>query len=342
MTKPRISEAGRVTDGRATPGEYPDTPLLVEALGRVLRPRPSTIDLIVVDRRRLRGSTFPVEIVTARVAADRIVSLFCKYEAGLAHEGFGHRGGVRHEAKVYAKILGPLRCSTPAFIGRHIDRHTGDTWLFLEAVGAPSIANAPGAQSPASLRAAANWIGRFHRDLASRTRAFPFLSRYGVAYYRGFVDRVWRFSVGRRRQYPWLREVCDRAGEFIALLLDAPTTVVHGEYYPGNIVVTEGRTCPVDWESAAVAPGELDLSALTEGWPQALADECAREYTDARWPGGAPAGFHRTLAAARLYWSFRWLGSRQRALSDDRRSESRLQRLREQAVAWASDDGRAS
>ena len=63
--------------------------------------------------------------------------------------------------------------------------------------------------------------------------------------------------------------VCQRADEFIAQLLAAPRTMIHGEFYPGNILYEKGRICPVDWESAAIAAGELDLAALTEGWQPA-------------------------------------------------------------------------
>jgi hypothetical protein len=35
---------------------------------------------------------------------------------------------------------------------------------------------------------------------------------------------------------------------------------------------------------------------------------CEREYSRVRWPDGAPRRFRRSLAAARLYLNFRWLG----------------------------------
>jgi hypothetical protein len=68
----------------------------------------------------------------------------------------------------------------------------------------------------------------------------------------------------------------------------------------------------VDWESAAIAAGAIDLAALTEGqhWPVALVRRCERAYRIARWPDGAPSGFARALDAARVYLHFRWLGER--------------------------------
>jgi len=54
------------------------------------------------------------------------------------------------------------------------------------------------------------------------------------------------------------------------------------------------------------------LAALTEGkhWPVEIVRQCVREYLRSRWPDGAPAGFARTLDAARIYLHFRWLGER--------------------------------
>jgi hypothetical protein len=68
----------------------------------------------------------------------------------------------------------------------------------------------------------------------------------------------------------------------------------------------------VDWESAAIAPGEIDLAALTEGrhWPSEIVQECRRAYVSSRWPEGSPCSFQRTLDMAQMYLHFRWLGER--------------------------------
>jgi len=64
----------------------------------------------------------------------------------------------------------------------------------------------------------------------------------------------------------------------------------------------------VDWETAAIAPGEIDLATLTEGWPPEVSRQFEAEYQRARWPGGSPAGFQRNLDVARVYMQLRWLG----------------------------------
>jgi len=86
----------------------------------------------------------------------------------------------------------------------------------------------------------------------------------------------------------------------------------------------------VDWESAAVAAGETDLAALTEGpWAEEIVRQCESEYQCARWGSGRPADFERRLDAARLYLHFRWLGERPDSNTADREKASwRFKELR--------------
>jgi thiamine kinase-like enzyme len=94
----------------------------------------------------------------------------------------------------------------------------------------------------------------------------------------------------------------------INVLLAQPPTIIHGEYYPKNVLIRESTVYPVDWESTALAAGEIDLAALTDRWPPALVTEAEHAYAHARWPGGTPSGFSKALDAARLYVQLRWLG----------------------------------
>ena len=314
---------------------YPDIEALTKVLTKVLlRKTTSHATVQILDRWKFReGSTFPVEIVSCRMPDGRNLSVFCKYEAGRSHQGHGHRGGLRYEADVYEKILSPSRCSAPAFLGRHYRRSTGDTWLFLESLDGKSIANTHRLNTTVALSAVARWIGRFHASFALHARPFSNIKRYDARYYRGFVNRAIEFSKGRRRQSPWLIAVCRRADEFISELLRAEPTIIHGEFYPGNILYKGRRVCPVDWESAAVAPGELDLASLTEGWSPDLRARLEGAYMAARWPDRTPAEFTRTLTAARLYWAFRWLGDTQQRF-DSHKSGARLAQLFEEAQRW--------
>jgi hypothetical protein len=64
----------------------------------------------------------------------------------------------------------------------------------------------------------------------------------------------------------------------------------------------------VDWESAALGPGEIDLATLTDRRDEEVVRRCEVAYREARWPQGAPPGFTRALDLTRLYVHFRWLG----------------------------------
>ena len=94
------------------------------------------------------------------------------------------------------------------------------------------------------------------------------------------------------------------------MLLSVPQTVIHGEYFPMNILYRDGVIYPIDWESGAIAVGEIDLASLTADWPSEIVQECEHEYERWRWPDRSPSDFRKVLDAARLYWLFRWLGDR--------------------------------
>jgi hypothetical protein len=258
--------------------------------------------------RRTRNpyaSTFPSEIVTCRLPGGEVRRLLCKY-AGTrdrAHLAHGHRHGVAYEAEVYRRVLVPLRAGTPGFFGSH-GRGPGRVCLALDYLSDAERLEHAAAAAPL----AARWAGQFHRASAALAPAVG-LTCYGPTYYGGWVRRFRRFARVLQRREPWLAALCDRFAEVSAVLSAAPV-VIHGEFYPKNILVHDGAVFPIDWESAAVAPGEIDLASLTEGWPQETVGECVRAYQEARWPAGAPPAFDRTLDAARVYLAFRWLGDR--------------------------------
>jgi thiamine kinase-like enzyme len=77
-----------------------------------------------------------------------------------------------------------------------------------------------------------------------------------------------------------------------------------------NVLARGREVYPIDWESTAIGPGEVDLAAILEGWPRGIQQRIAEAYARARWDGTPPAGNSERLVAARLYWEFRWLGER--------------------------------
>jgi aminoglycoside phosphotransferase (APT) family kinase protein len=184
------------------------------------------------------------------------------------------------------------------------DSVTGQTTLLIDYV---EDATRLDFAEPAALLDAARWIGEFHRLNEPRVTALAgCVYRYDSSYYLGWAQRALEFSRDANR--PWLAALAARFETLAGELLSSSSTVIHGEYYPKNILVRGCEIAPIDWESAAIAAGEIDLASLVEGWDDGDTRACMTEYNRARWPHGAPAEFERRLAIAGMYWAFRWLG----------------------------------
>ena len=157
----------------------------------------------------------------------------------------------------------------------------------------------------------AAWSGRFHAEQEKRCNdpALSFLIDYDATYYARWARRTAENAAATQAEYPWLNELCRRWEETLLELLALPRTVIHGEYYPKNILLHEGAVYPVDWESAALARGEIDLAALTDHGDPEIVLRCEAAYRSARWPEGPPPEFARAMDVARLYIHLRWLGA---------------------------------
>jgi len=292
----------------------PDLDRLTAGLAAVLRPDGSADRVTVLEREKnLNESSFRTEIVTCRVGRRRSpLPLFIKYGTSHFNRAFGHRGDVAFEARVYRDVLQPLRMSTPTFYGLYETGDPGVAWLIIEYVkDGIRTSQCP---DPKAMIHAARWIGRFHAANQRRPqmRRLAFLRRYDEAYYRGWSQRTERLYAPWRTLFPWVAPMCREFRRRIPTLLKAPHTVIHGEYFGANILYQNGTSRPLDWQSTAVAPGEIDLVSLTHSFPTPVRERCEREYTKSRWPGGAPDAFDEIVAAARLYVDFRWLGDPKR------------------------------
>jgi hypothetical protein len=283
-------------------------------------------------------STHPAEIVTCRSGGGTTLRLLCKYSGGADNLAHGHRGGIAYEAEVYRRVLAFPEASTPRFHGTYVDPETGWIWIVLEYLdGCLRIEKVA---DDDALPRAARWLGAFHAvqgRLAGRP-SHAFLPRYDEQYYAGWVARARRFARPLAGAFPWFASVCDAAGDLFEPLLSAPQTVIHGEFYPHNVLMQNRRVMPVDWESAAVGAGEIDLAALTDGWGERISRASMTAYLRARGPAGCPAAMVRRLDAARAYLCFRWLGDRP-ALTMRKISRERFDTLRSSAIRLGVLDG---
>lgn len=308
--------------------QIPDLQTLVSNLSSVLKENKATKYQVTILARESNpyASTFPSEIVTCQLAEGSTLQILCKYEAGQNHNSYGHRGGISYEAEVYKHILEQVPIRTPTYYGDYKDKISGETWLFLEHFA--KLMPLRCTSDLAVIRAAASWLGKFHKANESllSEASIRFLNRHDADYYIGWAKRTMLYVGNLHQHYPWLEMLCKQYEKTIVTFLESPVVIIHGEYYPENILFFEHKIYPVDWESAAVAIGEIDLTSLTENWPVEFANEAKEEYQLARWPEGTPAGFEQKIEAAQLYWHFRWLGD-QSEWSQDKVATNQTERL---------------
>jgi aminoglycoside phosphotransferase (APT) family kinase protein len=247
-------------------------------------------------------------VVTCRLSGGDNHRLFCKYGTG-GHDAHGHRGGVGYEAEIYRRVLVATGLPVPRFYGAAAAGPAGEVWLAIGYLE-PSL-RLRDSRDLSHWENAAAWSGRFHAEQEARNgeASLSFMIEYDAAYYAGWARRTVEYAAALDLNFPWLAGLCQRAQTALLDLLDGTRTVIHGEYYPKNLLVNDGTIYPVDWESAALGRGEIDLATLTDRCDPEIVLRCERAYQQARWPQGAPLDFIRALDLARLYVHLRWLGA---------------------------------
>jgi hypothetical protein len=191
----------------------------------------------------------------------------------------------RREPYVYRELLGGS--GTAEFVAYDEERE----WLVLEKVEGTELYQVGELELWAG---ALRWLARLHERFLGLAHRAPLL-RYDQAFFRLWPERASLDLPGY-----------DAVVEQLAAL---PTTLVHGELYASNVLVSQDRVCPVDWELAGVGPGVVDVAALTMGWPdeerRMLVDAYLGELRDPPEPEDVDrAALH--LAVQWLAWSEDW------------------------------------
>jgi len=287
-----------------TPLPLPDDATLAAVLGSLLAR--DGVATLVARRPNACFSSSPTEIVTLALPDGTRRELFVKYGRPARDPEPRCRQDVAYCGLVYERIVHRLpmrmiRCLGVAAIG---DRP--DAALVLEHLGdALRVNEAP---DDSGVLAAAEWCGRLHawgKAVVGDPR-LAFLTRYEAEYYRAWSQRAVRLAAAAGGRVPaWLERVCADFDDRVAMLAAAERTVIHGEFGPQNVLWKDGGVYPVDWESAAVGPGAIDLATLLFAWPA----DTVRRGIEAYWhpQGTPPPDFEATFAAATLYTAFRWL-----------------------------------
>lgn len=220
----------------------------------------------------------------------------------------------RREVETYRGILGPAGIGPRCFAAV---AGSGD-WLLLE--------KAPGIElwqvgEFAEWEAVAVWLGAFHAEFAggeARLRAAnPFLLEHDSAWFRSWHGRATEaLERSPDPRAPAVLSALSGYDEVVHALASLPRTLVHGEFYPSNILVTHGERAlqvyPVDWEMSAIGPGVVDLAAIAGGWSPEERVSLAEAYLDGlREAGGQYPELDDLLddlTRCRLHVALQWLG----------------------------------
>lgn len=176
------------------------------------------------------------------------------------------------EIQCYRTVLNEPELGTASCYATVADERRGHYWLFLERVPGVELYQVGELET---WQHAAAWLARLHdRFLTSPGRLASVhgrLLRYDGEFYRRWSRRALRFArlKASEAQLRRLESIVGRYDRVVERLVELPRTFIHGEFYASNVLVQREavgtRICPVDWETAALGPGLVDLAALTAG-----------------------------------------------------------------------------
>jgi len=165
----------------------------------------------------------------------------------------------------------------------------GPDWLLLEKVRGVELWQVGDMAVWANV---ARWLSRMHRLFSGQQLTAPHFIDYEASLFR-------RWVADATAREPRLKQVADRCSRAIELLQSQTRTLVHGEFYPSNVLVAGERVVAVDWEMTGTGPGVLDLAALITGLPAEDRETVVAAYGD--------AGVIE-IDAARLLLAAHWIG----------------------------------
>ena len=312
-----------MSEGRAAPQRAPGDELAAE-LERMLRERLGPGAAIAKLERRPHAyrTSFPLEELDVTLADGARLRLMLKDSSrdALSADAFKAKPEFLHdpdrEIETYRRILAPARLGTPELYGTSVDEQRGRHWLVIEYVDGEVLWQIG---EHDVWEEAARWLARMHERFGGRLdESWTHLIFYDAPFYRAWMARALRFAreaePAHRAQVEWLAE---RYDEVVERLAHMPRTFVHGEFYPSNVMIVRRpgslRICPIDWEVAAIAPGLVDLAALTTGgWSDTERAALVRAYADCRKGDATPADglreLERELDFCRLHLAVQWLG----------------------------------
>ena len=279
----------------------------------LLRREPSGARLTL--QRSAYSTSAPVDELTVRLADGSTHQLIRKdlHPDFALPQARGIRPPFLHdpmrEVVVYRDVL-PADLDAPAYLGSVVDPTMNRYWLLLERVSGLLLWQEG---DFATWIQVARWLSRFHASALSEAMP-PAARAHLLAYDRAFYERWLALAnaalPGAARAA--IRPVFAAHAALVDWLVSLPLTFIHGEFFPSNVIVSgEGaaaRVAVIDWETAGMGTGLLDLAALVEGWPQPERLALVRAYREEVGDHGNEERFLADLDACRLHLCIRWLG----------------------------------
>ena len=204
----------------------------------------------------------------------------------------------------------PTRSTVPDYPSPFVCMaHDGDrSWLVLRWLDQALHVSNFSTDEP--LQQAAAWLGSFHRRTHHLAEVQPpWITDYAGSSITKLMDRAWPALERLARSHGELREALTPLRLAMAALARCHASLIHGDCYPANVLINGGEVVVIDWERAGLGPGEVDLAALTDGWPTTTVDACILRYLGKGDVDEACANaFGARLLAARAFLVLRWLG----------------------------------
>lgn len=213
------------------------------------------------------------------------------------------------EIRTYQNILSKIPLGTPRYFYAHVETANQLCWLVTERVQGPPLWQLG---QDRHWRAAARWLAHFHQVAEEFSgpdhQAATNLIEYGEEHFLCWAKRAESFLSAQSgtcdadsiRRFARIFDRYDRVTRFLSQL---PTTLIHGEFYPSNVLMRRKErghdVCPIDWELVGRGPGILDLAALSfGGWSPEKKRQIIQAYHDATAAEGSPAMTSRELQEA--------------------------------------------
>lgn len=305
----------------ARPARRASTADLEAALAGLFERHAGPVEIIARKPLSYR-STFPIERLVVRSAGGGEGRLVFKdlSRSGPADPSWRLKAPFLHdplrEITCYREVLSQAGLSTPSYLGATVSPHRGRYWLFLDEVEGDPLWQHGATRVWCRT---AKWLARLHARFEGRADTLPSrLIVHDEGYWQRWLVRARRHLLRREAPRCTVDEIgrlIERSERAVAWLVEQPVTLMHGDFYPSNVLV-EGRghealIRPVDWEMAGIGPGILDLAALTSGaWNAARREAVVAAYHEAlpRRIRRRQEDLRTALRRCRLLLAMQWLG----------------------------------